>query len=77
MHRGKKFLPLPGLELQPFARPTHSQSLYRLRYPGLGFVTNIISRDEGGNCTSSVQPGGRGRMRRLAPTLPEAYTLLS
>jgi hypothetical protein len=28
------FLTLPGLELRPFVRPTRSQSLYRLRYPG-------------------------------------------
>jgi hypothetical protein len=30
----RKFLTLPGLELQPFGRPFRSQSLYRLRYPG-------------------------------------------
>jgi hypothetical protein len=30
----RKFLTLPGLELQPLDRPAHSQSLYRLRYPG-------------------------------------------
>jgi hypothetical protein len=30
----KKFLTLPGLELQPLGRPAGSQSLYRLRYPG-------------------------------------------
>jgi hypothetical protein len=30
----RKFLTLPGLELQPLSRPAHSQSLYRLRYPG-------------------------------------------
>jgi hypothetical protein len=29
----RKFLTLPGLELQPLGRPAHSQSLYRLRYP--------------------------------------------
>jgi hypothetical protein len=28
-----KFLPPPGLELQPLGRPARSQSLYRLRYP--------------------------------------------
>jgi hypothetical protein len=28
-----KILPLTGLELRPFGRPTGSQSLYRLRYP--------------------------------------------
>jgi hypothetical protein len=30
----RKFLTLPGLELQPLSRPACSQSLYRLRYPG-------------------------------------------
>jgi hypothetical protein len=30
----RKFLTLPGLELRPFGRLAHSQSLYRLRHPG-------------------------------------------
>jgi hypothetical protein len=30
----RKFLTLLGLELRPLGRPAHSQSLYRLRYPG-------------------------------------------
>jgi hypothetical protein len=30
----RKFLALPGLELRSLGRPVHSQSLYRLRYPG-------------------------------------------
>jgi hypothetical protein len=30
----RKFLTLPGLELQLLGRPARSQSLYRLRYPG-------------------------------------------
>jgi hypothetical protein len=30
----RKFLTLPELELRPLGRPAHSQSLYRLRYPG-------------------------------------------
>jgi hypothetical protein len=30
----RKFVTLPGLELQPLGRPVPSQSLYRLRYPG-------------------------------------------
>jgi hypothetical protein len=30
----RKFLPAPGLELRPLGRPTRSQSLYRLHYPG-------------------------------------------
>jgi hypothetical protein len=31
----RKFWTLPGLELRPLGRPVRSQSLYRLRYPGL------------------------------------------
>jgi hypothetical protein len=30
----RKFLILPGLELQPLGRPARIQSLYRLSYPG-------------------------------------------
>jgi hypothetical protein len=30
----RKFLTLPGLELRPLGCPDHSQSPYRLRYPG-------------------------------------------
>jgi hypothetical protein len=30
----RKFLTLPGLKLRPLGRRVHSQSLYRLRYPG-------------------------------------------
>jgi hypothetical protein len=30
----REFLTLPGLELQSLGRPAHSQSLYRLSYPG-------------------------------------------
>jgi hypothetical protein len=30
----RKFLTLPGLELQPLRHPVRSQSLYLLRYPG-------------------------------------------
>jgi hypothetical protein len=29
----RKFLTLPGLQLQPLSYPAHSQLLYRLRYP--------------------------------------------
>jgi hypothetical protein len=35
----KKFLILVGLKLRPLGRPAHSQSLYRLRYPG--FLKNL------------------------------------
>jgi hypothetical protein len=31
----RKFLTLPELELRPLGRSARSQSLYRLRYPGL------------------------------------------
>jgi hypothetical protein len=34
VRREEKLLTLPGLELQPLSRPSRSQSLYRLRYPG-------------------------------------------
>jgi hypothetical protein len=30
----RKFLTIPGVELQPLGRPARSQSLYRLSYPG-------------------------------------------
>jgi hypothetical protein len=30
----RKFFTQPGLELLPFGRPSRSQSLYRVRYPG-------------------------------------------
>jgi hypothetical protein len=30
----RKSLTLPGLELRPFSRPSRSQSLYGLHYPG-------------------------------------------
>jgi hypothetical protein len=43
----RKFLTLPGLELQTLCRPAHSQSLYRLRYPGSYYatITAIIIAD--------------------------------
>jgi hypothetical protein len=30
----RKFLTVPGLELRPLGRPTRSQSVQQLRYPG-------------------------------------------
>jgi hypothetical protein len=30
----RKFLTVPGLEINPLGRPARSQSLYELRYPG-------------------------------------------
>jgi hypothetical protein len=47
-----KFLPQPGLELQPLGYPARSQSLYRLRYPGpatmrMGpFLSDLILRSD-------------------------------
>jgi hypothetical protein len=35
----RKFLTLPGLELRPLSRPVRSQSLYRLRYPRLEWLS--------------------------------------
>jgi hypothetical protein len=43
-----KFLTLPGLELRPLGRPTSSQVMYRLRYPGCLKQTydyKIVSRN--------------------------------
>jgi hypothetical protein len=37
----RQFLTLPGLERRPLCRPTVSQSLYRLRYPGYHTVSVI------------------------------------
>jgi hypothetical protein len=34
----RKFLTLPRLELPPLIRPAHSQSLYRLSYPGSLYI---------------------------------------
>jgi hypothetical protein len=34
----RKFLNLPGLELQDLGHSARSQSLYRLRYPGSSFA---------------------------------------
>jgi hypothetical protein len=33
----RKFLTIPGLELQPLSHPAQGQSLHRLRYPGSYF----------------------------------------
>jgi hypothetical protein len=37
----RKFLTLPGLELQPLGRKAHSQLLYRLCYPSSYFLCHI------------------------------------
>jgi hypothetical protein len=46
----RKFLPLLGLEVRPLSRPSRSQSLYRLRYPG----SPIIEKDQLKNVTGIV-----------------------
>jgi hypothetical protein len=33
----RKISPLPGIKLLPLGRPTRSQSLYRLPYPGSSY----------------------------------------
>jgi hypothetical protein len=42
----RKFLAILGLELRPLSRPTRSQSLYRLSYPGshLKFTVKQINK---------------------------------
>jgi hypothetical protein len=44
----KKFLPTPGLELRPLGRPTRSQSLYRLSYPGSFYSSGTGDNFPGG-----------------------------
>jgi hypothetical protein len=54
----RKFLTLPGFKLRPLRRPAHSQSLYRLRYPGsLTFLRNLwkLFRDTHGWRAASCQ----------------------
>jgi hypothetical protein len=41
----RKILPLPRLELRHLGRRVRSQSLYRLRYPGLHIRKDIIKMD--------------------------------
>jgi hypothetical protein len=41
----RKFLTLPGLELQSLSRPALSQSLYRLGYPG-SFIISLCYQKE-------------------------------
>jgi hypothetical protein len=36
----RKFMTLLGLELRPLGHPAHSQSLYRLSYPGSCYIIN-------------------------------------
>jgi hypothetical protein len=44
----RKFLTLPGLELQTLGHPARSQSLYRLSYPGsLPVTVRNINKKEG------------------------------
>jgi hypothetical protein len=59
----RKFLTLPGLEVRPLGRPARSQSLYRLRYPGLrgrssspGRVKNFLFSTVSRPALGSTQP---------------------
>jgi hypothetical protein len=54
----RKFLTLPGIEFRLLGRPAHSQSLYRLRYPG----SNPSSRIMG---LGSTQPLAELNIRNL------------
>jgi hypothetical protein len=38
----RKFLTPLGLELRPLGRPARRQSLYRLRYPGSGYICRQV-----------------------------------
>jgi hypothetical protein len=49
----RKFLTLPGLELRLLGRPTRSQSLYKLRYPGL--VSNDLENMGGKICRGLIR----------------------
>jgi hypothetical protein len=40
----RKFLTLKGLEIRPLGPPAHSQSLYRLSYPGAILHIMILSK---------------------------------
>jgi hypothetical protein len=43
----RKFLTLPGLELQPLGRPACSQSLSRLSYPGSSTQYLFLCKEKG------------------------------
>jgi hypothetical protein len=38
-----EILTLPGLELRPLGHPSRSQSLYRLRYPGIRELNDVFN----------------------------------
>jgi hypothetical protein len=52
-----KFLTQPGLELRPVGRPAHSQSLYRLYYPGsiIIIIIIIISSSSSSSSVNSIK----------------------
>jgi hypothetical protein len=52
----RKFLTLPGLEFRLLGRPAHSQSLYRLRYPGsrINYVYQLICYPTGHEANVTV-----------------------
>jgi hypothetical protein len=39
----EKFFTLPGLELRPLSRPSCTQSLYRLHYPGSPYTRSLFN----------------------------------
>jgi hypothetical protein len=62
-----KFLTLPGLEFRPLGRPARSQSVYRLRYPGVEIFLQVHSENLSAageenvaiffrNCTGTQEP---------------------
>jgi hypothetical protein len=51
--RGENIWPLPGLEVRPLGCSARSQSLYRLRYPGLYFAGSTANLK-----AKSVKSGG-------------------
>jgi hypothetical protein len=55
----KTFLTLPGVEFRSLGHRTHSQSLYRLRYPGSSLVQILIKEIQVLKTFVSVTPGKR------------------
>jgi hypothetical protein len=86
----RTFLTLPGLELRPFGRPAHSQSLYWLRYPGSSYfpvaaekvnVAIQVERLYQGTCRSDmrhryIRPHSMLRRRKGRYCWPVLLTLV-
>jgi hypothetical protein len=55
----KKFLTLPGLELQPVGRPASSQSLYGLSYlgPSIIIIISLLINTTEALCISDFDRG--------------------